>query len=150
MSIDWFSLVIGLGLGGSWGYALRLWQTLPARPLRLLPLTTFNFSPPVSVQTNVDPWRLWTRAYIGLCEHLTRHASDPRRLPGRERLQEATGASWRTWMPYNTVLQSGGLVVNLGAAGRYWVVGRRERRLALAGLPYPASHAPPMFKWSKE
>lgn len=150
--MDSLTLATVFGLGAAWGYLCRVLQTLPKHPLRLLPRTLFAFSPPVAIE---DPiyrarWRLATLRYIGLCEDLTRHDANPRKLPGRERLGEATGHTWRTFQVYNRLLEDGGLVANLGSAGRYWLVSKHERRAMLSALPYPPDRHPPSFPWGRE
>lgn len=137
----WFGWLLG-----------RAWPRGKEKPIFLRPVTRYQMTAPVQVAPldHFGQWATWTHRFITFAEVLAHETGKgPRRLPSYSALSKATGFSWRHFEPYLDLLESG-RVIYVERGGMYWTVDKRERRAALASLPYQGASRPPKFDWMRD
>lgn len=162
MNIDVASVVVG-AIGGfisgvTVARTLRYGEA-SGRAMRLVPNVMYESRSPIvlAVVHRERRWRMMTARFCALCESL---APKSKRLPGRVRLAQATGETWRTFKPYLDLMATP-VEVRLGeyqamieyvGGGRsaVWVARTKaQRRAMIAHLPFPTDRNPPDFKFTR-
>ncbi len=139
-----------LGMYAGWFMGQR-WRGSD-KPIFTRPIIRFAMTPPVKLASydHFAQWQLWTRRFVLFCELVGReNGYDANQLPSRATLKKTAGVSDRHFAPYLSVLREGKLIFVIDRVGAWWTVNGRERRDALASLPYSGLSRPPRFPFAR-